>query len=275
MDCRLILFDLDGTLLDDRKMLPEENAAALKEAASKGIEIVPATGRMFHVMPESVRSLPFLHYAITINGAEILDIKTHEAISRKEIPFETAERIFDEAEKLPVIYDCYQDDVGYSGISCFNRIDEFITSKVYNDMIKGSRIPLDDFRKTMRERRKPFQKIQMFFKDQDLRISEMKRLSSCYPELLFTSSMPMNIEINIREANKGTALLFLCRYLNIDVGSSAAFGDNINDIDMIKAAGTGIVMGNGDAGTKKAADFISKSNAENGVAYAMHELGII
>jgi len=142
-------------------------------------------------------------------------------------------------------------------------------------MIKGSRIPLDDFRKTMRERRKPFQKIQMFFKDQDLRISEMKRLSSCYPELLFTSSMPMNIEINIREANKGTALLFLCRYLNIDVGSSAAFGDNINDIDMIKAAGTGIVMGNGDAGTKKAADFISKSNAENGVAYAMHELGII
>ena len=70
-DIRLITLDLDGTLLNSKKELSPENAAALQWAADQGIEIVPNTGRFFDGMPEVIRNLPYLHYAITINGAQV------------------------------------------------------------------------------------------------------------------------------------------------------------------------------------------------------------
>jgi predicted mannosyl-3-phosphoglycerate phosphatase (HAD superfamily) len=68
---KIIAMDLDGTLLDSEKRLSEENRAALQRAADAGIEIVPTTGRIYKIIPEAVRELPFIHYAITVNGAEV------------------------------------------------------------------------------------------------------------------------------------------------------------------------------------------------------------
>lgn len=79
---RLIALDLDGTLLNSRKELPPEEYSALAEAAAAGIEIVPTTGRFFGGMPQAVRDLPFLHYAITVNGAQVYDIRQDRAIAR-------------------------------------------------------------------------------------------------------------------------------------------------------------------------------------------------
>ena len=70
---RLIALDLDGTLLNSEKQLTEENARALADAAAQGIWIVPTTGRFFDGMPQVIRELPYLRYAITINGAQVMD----------------------------------------------------------------------------------------------------------------------------------------------------------------------------------------------------------
>jgi hypothetical protein len=77
----LIALDLDGTLLDSRKNLSQENLAALQRAADLNIQIVPTTGRFYMGMPEKIRDLSFVRYAITINGAEVLDVKTGEVRS--------------------------------------------------------------------------------------------------------------------------------------------------------------------------------------------------
>lgn len=64
-------------------------------------------------MPEVIQKLPFLHYAITINGAQVYDIRAEKAVSRAEIPLETALRVLEYLDGFPVIYDCYQDNWGW------------------------------------------------------------------------------------------------------------------------------------------------------------------
>ena len=71
MEIRLIAADMDGTLLDDEKKIPEENLRVFRECAARGIEIVPATGRTMRGLPDELRNLPGVHYAILTNGAQV------------------------------------------------------------------------------------------------------------------------------------------------------------------------------------------------------------
>ena len=77
---KIIALDLDGTLLNSNKELTPRNLAALNSAADAGIHIVPTTGRFYGGMPEEIRQLPFIKYAITINGAQVSDISADEVI---------------------------------------------------------------------------------------------------------------------------------------------------------------------------------------------------
>lgn len=74
MEIRLIAADMDGTLLDDEKRIPEENLRAFRACAARGIEIVPATGRTMRGLPDELRNLPGVHYAILTNGAQVVDL---------------------------------------------------------------------------------------------------------------------------------------------------------------------------------------------------------
>ena len=107
INTRLIALDLDGTLLDSQKRLSPRNRAALERAAARGIEIVPTTGRFYAGMPESVRMLPFLHYIIAINGAQVTDLTTEKTLYRAEIGCQEAVSLLRYLDKWGVLYDCY------------------------------------------------------------------------------------------------------------------------------------------------------------------------
>ena len=81
----IIALDLDGTLLNTKKELTPGNLDALQRASEVGTLIVPTTGRFYGGMPEVIRGLPFVHYAITINGAQVADLRTGEVIYRLEL----------------------------------------------------------------------------------------------------------------------------------------------------------------------------------------------
>ena len=85
-DIHLIALDLDGTLLTSQKQLSPRNLAALTRAAELGIEIVPATGRFYGGMPDFIRALPFLHYALTINGAQVCAVPNCDPIYTRGDP---------------------------------------------------------------------------------------------------------------------------------------------------------------------------------------------
>ena len=97
MKIRLIATDMDGTFLDDEKQIPEANWQALLACAARGIQIVPATGRTVRGIPDRIRTLPGVHYAITTNGAVVADLKEDRIISTCRIPVDTALRVLEMA----------------------------------------------------------------------------------------------------------------------------------------------------------------------------------
>jgi Cof subfamily protein (haloacid dehalogenase superfamily) len=267
---QLIVLDLDGTLLDSRKEVSPANYRALERAAEKGVHIVPCTGRFYKGMPEVVRNLPFVRYVITVNGADIYDAKEGKPLHSALISPEKADEVFAELDKLPVIYDCFQDGWGWMDRKFYDRIDEYAQDAFVRRMNRELRTPVDGFREEIRRRNRGVQKIQMLFQDMDLRAEMLPKLQQRFPDLIITSSIYNNIELNSPEAHKGVALLELCRQLGVDPKGTMAFGDGLNDITMLRTAAVGVAMANAEQTVKDAADYITDTNDNDGVAKAVY-----
>ena len=97
----------------------------------------------------------------------------------------------------------------------------------------------------------------------------MAQLAQRCPDLAVTSSIPRNVELNSARAQKGLALQGLADLLGIPMAETMAFGDDLNDLSMLRAAGLGVAMGNASAEVKAAADYVTASCDENGVALAL------
>lgn len=270
---KIIALDLDGTLLGfDRKLSPG-NLAALRDAAEQGAEIVPATGRFYKGMPEEIRDLSFVNYAITINGAQVIDVRTGGTVYSALIHSEEAVGLLEYLDTLPVLYDCYYDGWGYMTEEMQNRAAEFISSDHVLKMVLTLRSPVPELKAWIREERRCPQKIQVFTgTDTEYRDEVLRALTDRYPQFSITSSNPNNIEINSRDADKGIALLGLARALGIDREDTIAFGDGLNDLSMVKAAGIGVAMANGCREIKEAADMITEDCGSDGVAAGIKKL---
>ena len=266
---KLIALDLDGTLLNTNKQLSSENAAALRRASEEGIEIVPATGRFYRGMPEIIRDLPFVHYVIGINGAEVYDAASKRAVCESELSWQHAVSIMEYLDTLPVIYDCYQRGWGYMTKTLYDQAEDYAPTAHNLEMIRNLRTPVPDLKSYIREKKAGVQKIQFFFRDMALRAELLRSLPEKYPDLVVTTSIVNNIEINSREATKGAALQKLAEHLGIRMEETVAFGDDLNDVTMLKAAGIGIAMGNAAESVKAAADHVTSDCDHSGVAEAM------
>lgn len=269
---RLIAFDLDGTLLTTEKELTPENRAALERAAEAGIVLVPATGRFYGAIPENVRSLPFLRYFITINGASVWDAREGRALLRAEIPWRRAVALMEYLDSLPVIYDCYMDDWGWITRSHYDRAADFAPNPHALDMLQRMRTPVPELKAHLAQVGHDVQKVMMFFRDPALRLWALEDLKTRFPDLAVTSSIPRNVELNSLEARKGVALERLAARLGIPIAETMAFGDDLNDVSMLRAAGLGVAMANAGPEAKAAADWITDSCEESGVGRAIERL---
>lgn len=273
MEIKLIALDLDGTLLNSAKELTQRNYRALEAAAESGIEIVPCTGRLFAAMPETVRNLPFVRYAICVNGAQVVDKRTGETIIRREIPHQTGMRVFDALDAYPGLYDCYMDGTGWMGREMYDRFPEFVASERTLKFLRSIRTPVADFKMFTAGAGHDFQKIQIFFRSPEERLAQQPKLQAQFPELLMTSSGSNNIEINAPGASKGAAVTALCEKLGFTAENAMCFGDGSNDVSMLKAAGCGVAMENAlEPIVKASADMVAPPADENGVAQVIERL---
>lgn len=279
-EIKLIALDLDGTLLNSQKELTARNAAALTRAAAAGIEIVPCTGRFFGGMPEAVRELPFLHYAITVNGAQVYDIRRDRAIARTEIPLKLVLRIMEYLDTVPVAYDCFRENWGWMSRKFWDNIERYTTDPHYHSMVRSLRTPVPELKAWLREECEnspatahgAVQKIQLFTTDFALRDRLLLELPGQFPETAVTSSFNNNIEINLASAHKGAVLLQLADYLKIGREQTAAFGDGSNDVTLLRLAGLGVAMANACPAALAAADVVTTSCDEDGVARVLEKL---
>ena len=277
-DIRIIALDLDGTLLDSQKRLSERNRAALERVAKKGILVVPTTGRFFGMMPPAVRDLPFVRYAITINGAQVYDRETDTALVRDEIPLEMALGIMEVLDRHDVVYDCYRSNWGWMTAALQAKAADYATNEHYLKMVREFRKPVPELKSHLRETvaEGDVQKIMMFSRLDDPDAKELKaiarEMTEKFPEIKVTASTWNNIELNIKTAHKGNALKRFAEHLGFTLDNCMAFGDGMNDLTMIEAAGTGVAMANAEPAVKAAAKIVTSSNDEDGVAAVLENL---
>lgn len=272
-EIKVVALDLDGTLLDSQKNLSERNRAALARAAEKGAVIVPTTGRFFGMIPPAVRDLPFVRYAITVNGAQVYDRETDSAIAREEIPLATAVGIMEILDRHDVVYDCYRLNWGWVTAAHQEKAADYATDDHYLRLVREFRRPVPELKAHLRATAAEgdVQKVMLFAKKADEAAAKAdlaairREVSAAFPEIKVTASTWNDLEFNAPTAHKGRALERLAKHLGLTLGNCAAFGDGLNDLTMVAAAGLGVAMGNAVSDVRDAAKVIVRSNDDDGV----------
>ncbi len=271
-EIKVIALDLDGTLLNSQKELTGRNLAALRAAADRGIEIVPTTGRFYGAVPEEIRNLPFIHYAITINGAQVQRLADGEVLYRAEMPRQQVLKLMELLDQWPVAYDCYCENRAYMTGAKKEKIEDYTADIHYQRMVRQLRQGVPELKAWVAGQSHDVQKVQFFTEDRAVKAHLMEELPRRFPNFIITSAIPSNVEINQHSANKGEALLALANHLGCTAEQVMAFGDGLNDMTMIRSAGTGVAMGNGFPEVKAVADMIAEDCDHDGVAKVIEEL---
>ena len=267
---KLIALDLDGTLLNDDKCLPEENRRALDECIERGVYIVPTTGRTLEGVPKEIKGIPGVRYAITVNGGRIMDQEEGRVIDSRLLEPEQALKIIDIAMEYPVMYDAYINGRGVCEQRFLDHLEEYGITGAGKAFIKSVRDAYPSIRDHVAATGEKIEKLNIFFKDLSCR-EEVRERMNALGFTVVSSSMYNNLEINAKGATKGEGILRLAAHLGLSREETMAFGDGENDITMIDEAGLGVAMVNAGDFLKERADYVTLTNSENGVAYAIRK----
>lgn len=267
---RLIALDMDGTTFNSRKEITNRTRRTIAEAVERGIQVFPATGRPKSYLPREIMSIPGVHYASTSNGASIIDMNKEEPLYEDLIPAERMPDIIRRIKDLPVIIELFYKGACYCDRSTLPVIEQILQERpsvqngqapeIYEDGI-FDRLLQDPF---------PVEKVHLIFSDLKIR----KEIMDFYQKeniLDVTSAFAENLELTSKTATKSNALLRLAGILGISQEETMAIGDSFNDLDMLGAAGTSVAMGNAEPEIKETADLITKTNDEDGVAWAIEK----
>ena len=268
---KMIATDLDNTALLDG-MLTKENEKAIKKAIDSGIEFVVATGRGLSGIPKEVRNINKIRYAITSNGASIYDLLNEEILSRFTLSPESVKKLLKIGHKYNATYEIFVDGKAYVSEEYYENPDAFGMSKNLLGYIKSTRIPVKDIDKFIYENNDKIENFAFVVKSMDIHETVEKESRKNCPDVYITSTDPWWVEVMSINAGKGKAVLYLADYLKINTSDVATFGDGDNDVEMLEIAGLSFAVANASDKAKKAADQITSSVSEDGLACGIYEI---
>ena len=265
---RMIGVDLEGTLLNSEKQLTAYTREVLKKAIEQEVAVVVATGRPFSGGPDELKHFPGIRYALTANGARILDMQKQKVVYENLLSVESSEKVIDILRKHHAIHEFFVDGVGYMNEDGLKNVYAYFEDPHMAEYLQSTRIPVKDVKEKLQTMKCEVDKLQGIFrnqKDKEEALEELNTLSG----IVVTAAMDNNLEINKEGTNKGLGLLQLGKSLGISREEIMACGDGGNDVEMLKEVGFAVAMANGSDPVKKAADFVTVSNDEDGVAKAI------
>lgn len=261
---KLVAIDIDGTLLNGAHELVEEVKQAIIEAGRMGVKIVLCTGRPLSGIRRYLGELDLLHvgdYAVTFNGGMVLETATEKVLKSFALELPEVKEIFDFclANDANMTYfdanHMYTPHRHIAPITCEDAL--LLQTPLYYQPAEEITAEMD------------IAKIMVL--NDPIQINKL--IASLTDELkekyYIVNSVPYNLEFLKKGVNKGTALQALAESLGIERSEVMAIGDAVNDLEMLRYAGLGVVMGNASADIKAVADFETKTNNEAGVAYAI------
>ena len=286
---KLIIIDIDGTLLNSNGEISIENKNAISKAVDNGIEVVLASGRIINSIKTMANELGANNYLIAGNGALVYDIQKDKIIYSNYLNKQKVLEIIRICEENSIFCTISTEDtiitksLNYNvlfytsenlkneqnkriNITVVQDIIEYIEQYDKNDFLK---ITVCDGDKIVFER--ILEKLKQIQEVDVLDISHISR------KQIATTTQNTEIaycytEITNKNVDKWSAIKYLAKELNINDDEIICIGDNANDIEMVKNAGLGVAMENGLPKLKDEANVVTKSNNNSGIAHIINKI---
>lgn len=269
---RMVGMDLDGTLFTNDKKITEHTRKILKKTIEQGVVALAATGRPESGLPRELLEVPGISYALTSNGARIIRLPSRQVVYQQLILWDVALQAIHMMQTWEhCVWEVYFDGKVYVEDGEYHFLYHEDMSPALIEYIHKSRIFQKDLLGKIEREHIGLEKIHMVFEETSWRDEKLKELQEAFPQLDVSCATTFNMEINSALAGKGNGLLALGKILGISREEIMACGDAENDWDMLKKAGFSVVMENGNEATRKLADFVTRSNEEEGVAWALEQ----
>ncbi len=252
---RNIVFDLDDTLLRDNRTISDQTVSVLQDFHSRGIRIIPASGRARESMDGYIHRLSCVEFYIACNGAEIWDINGN-LIFRKTLPDSVADEMLEFGDTYGVYMQTY-----YGSSFFYNHESDYAREYVLSSFLTGKLCP--DLKSFIHSH--PTSKILMMAHPDvidRMRKEASERFLTC---AAITTSKPYFLEVNPLHVSKGNALVFCSDHFGFDLKETIAFGDSLNDLSMLTASGKSVAVANARPEVLCQTDDVTLSNEQDGV----------
>jgi len=264
MPYKMIVLDLDDTLLRDDHTISDRTKAALMKAQELGVKVVLASGRPTFAMKDIAEELNLAKYGsyiLSFNGSKIIDWQDKKEIFSSTLSSEAAHKLYDISIREGIhIHTYVGDDIVTENENQYTSLESTITG-----------IPVkmvDSFKEAVAE---PVVKCLMVYEPEKLKQVETKLQAELGNEFSVMRSKPFFLEFMEKGISKGTSLNQLIQLLGIKREEVIAMGDSYNDLEMIEFAGLGVAMGNSPEDIKAAANYVTDTNMNDGVAKVVEE----
>ena len=259
MTYKMIVLDLDDTLLQDDHTISPRTKKALMDAQELGVKVVLASGRPTYAMHQIADELSLKEYGsfiLSFNGAKITNCQTGEELFSSTLSPEIVRDLYELSRRENVWMHTYVGDL---------IVTE--AGNQYTD-IEGEITGLEIFEvdSLVDSVQEPVVKVLMLEDEVLLAEVEQKLQQELAGQLSVMRSKPFFLEFTEAGVTKGTSLNHLIGLLGIEREEVIAMGDSYNDLAMIEFAGLGVAMGNAPADIKEKADFVTDTNMNDGVA---------
>ncbi len=254
---KLFIFDIDGTVLDDSKNIPVKTKQAIKRL-SETHEVAIATGRNRSMAIEVIEELEISNYIVCNGAAAYYD---HEAIYKNSLEES-------ELEELISLADQHDHQIVYETVDELRRRSEVPNSRMEKGMeFVGFPVPAYD--KDFYKRHSLVQCL-LFISEEEMEVYQGK-----FDHFRFVRWYNNGTDVLPSDGSKFLTIKILAQHLGIPLKDVVAFGDGMNDIEMIKNVGLGVAMGNAEDEVKEVADLITDSNEQDGIPKALRELNYL
>ena len=272
--------DLDGTLLGKDGKVSDENARALRACEQRGIFPVLASGRSLESVREIAKGIGLNSPVISSNGTRVDLTPDGPVIFERTFPLDAARRIYQTMLESGLYFVCYghdrmyQNNISGADGSVLRGVNARRSSNAKGVVSDGGytvEVVADDSARMRSEGLINPYKFVAFSLDSVRLAALSEELKTCGAPCLVSSSWFDNVEVVYEGAGKGAALRALAAHLEIERDETMAFGDNLNDYDMLAAAGVAVAMGNAVPELKAVAHIIAPPHDQSGVGRVISE----
>jgi hypothetical protein len=255
---KIVFFDIDGTLLNQEKIIPSNTLKAVLQLKQNGLEVVLATGRAPHHLTAVSEQLG-VNAFISFNGAYV----SYKGKTIQAVPFN---------KTLLGKFIQYAGKKNHPLV--FSNLEKTVSNVMNHPEVIES---FDSLNLNYTPEYQPdfWHKEEIFEVMLYCKAHEEETYKKLFPEFSFVRWHPLVLDVIPATLSKATGIKAMLEYLGIKPEEAIAFGDGLNDKEMLSFVGMGIAMGNSHQDLLPYADMITRSADDDGIPYALSKLGLI